>query len=82
MAKYEPAKSGDRFDTSKFLGETVRLADRTTRDLMFAAHAGKASPKALAEIAEAYRHAANRVTQVADWLAMKAREAKEQDNVA
>lgn len=83
MAKpYEPkpatnAEGKPSYNTKTFLEETVRLADRTTREVMFIAHAGKGKPKALYELADAYRHAAARLTNVADDLAQRALEAKE-----
>lgn len=78
---YEPKPATDaegkpRFNTKTFLEETVRLADRTTREVMFIAHAGKAKPKQLCELADAYRHAANRLSQVAEDLSFKAKEAE------
>lgn len=74
---YECAKSGDRFDTKKFLEETVRKADHTTRDVMFIAHAGKGNPKQLRELAEAYKHCAERLNYVAEGLIVKANMEKE-----
>lgn len=78
---YEPKPATDKdgkpsYNTKTFLEETVRLADRTTREVMFMAHAGKGNVKHLCELADAYRHAANRLSQVAEDLAMKAKEAQ------
>lgn len=82
MAIYEPKPSLDKegkpsFKTKHFLSETVRLADRTTCALMNVAQANSAKPRDLIEIADAYRHAANRVQNIADDLIERARQAKE-----
>lgn len=76
---YEPKPGTDAdgkpsYNTKTFLEETVRLADRTTREVMFIAHAGKGKVSQLCELADAYRHAANRLSQVAEDLAFKAKE--------
>ena len=82
MKRYEPKLATDgegrpSYNTKTFLEETVRLADRTTREVMFIAHAGKGKPKDLHELADAYRHAANRLQTVADDLAFKSVAAKD-----
>jgi hypothetical protein len=82
MEIYEPKPATDsegkpRFDAKHFLSETVRLADRTTCALMNVANAGSAKPRDLLAIADAYRHAANRVTTIAEDLVEKSNALKE-----
>lgn len=83
--RYTPKPATDedgkpRFNTKTFLEETVRLADRTTREVMFIAHAGKGNPKQLRELADAYRHAAHRLVNVADDLTERGLQARDASN--
>lgn len=73
---YVPKNGEPRFGIKTFLNETVRLADTTTREVMNISNAGKANVHDLAQLADACRHAANRLSLVAEDLAFKAKEAK------
>lgn len=77
VRKQATAEAKPRFDTKKFLEDNVRRADQTTREVMFMAHAGKANPKKLRELADAYNHCANSLLFVADGLKAKVEFEKE-----